>query len=661
MPVTTDTMKHIRPGTDMPPLDTPTPDDAPYPNPTTGIVIDLSRDELRRPFLEGEDISEVLPAMHEARMVDFVQSAGEMSYRRVQQRFSYWDEADAAYDVWVPPDATEFREKAVITDTRAIADTTLTYHMAALTGRNPMFQLEGFDRKSRKGATLMEMAMHQQMRRTAGEADIAQLLLDGLRYGYAPTKIGWDSDKNTNEIRNYDPRRVYTDPRCNWSDVDRMQFVIMTDFLSTDYARLGKRYPRLRTDLRDVQHYKAARRGWDIHNRLRKQGRGFFVDQTQPNAATASNQSYFSLGDARVVDEVYLRLAGYQVGLPGLDEVWVTVTILDEKHVIEFRLSPYGRQFPFVIGCNHYDAHKTYGQGTMDLLMPLHDIATWLLRSRVDNVQAALSNLIFADPSVVNIADLIDRNPWGVVQTLQGTKPGDGVHIAQIPDVTQGHWNDIAAINDKMQRTAAASDAQQGMPTGTVRTATEIARLSQMGSQRLGVQSRLISAMTIRPLVRMMVANTQDSLNSEGSIRMGANVPDAFRGRVDEGYLDYGIEELQGDIDYLVIDGTLPLEPTRNPETWMNILQVMQQTGLAAEFDVPAMAMELIRATGMTDIERFRLSPQRMQEGPSPSQKIMLMEKMRGASVQPQEQVQNQVGKGNLIPIQQAQAKGGRQ
>ena len=132
----------------------------------------------------------------------------DMSYNKIRKRYDHWKEADRAHDVYVPANTTDFREKAVIADTRAIADTVLTYLMAALGGRNPMFQLEGLNRKSREASLILERVLHQQMRRTAGEARLAQMLLDSIRYGFAPTKISWDSATNQNLV-NFDPRRCF--------------------------------------------------------------------------------------------------------------------------------------------------------------------------------------------------------------------------------------------------------------------------------------------------------------------------------------------------------------------------------------------------------------------------------------------------------------------
>jgi len=616
-----------------------------------GIVVDLS--DHADALTQYEDISSLLTDEQEQRLVQYVKSAMQMSYDRISRRYDHWKQADRAHDVYVRPDATSFKEKAVIADTRAIADTVLTYLMAALTGRNPMFQLEGLNRKSRKSSAIIERLLHQQMRRTAGEARIAQHLLDCIRYGYAPTKVTWNANTRSNEITNFDPRRVFHDPRCQWGDWERMQYIIFSDFSSYDallqtglYPKLAK-YPSLRNRLTPPAG------GWDGHRWHQEAGRGLSIDPAERNRRE-NGGSFFTLGDSRIVDECWIRLAGYEVNLPQLDHLYMVVTILDEGVVIRAQLNPYGRQFPTVIGGLYHDAHKTYGQSLYDLLLPLHDISTWLLRSRIDNVQASLTNLIFADPTQVAINDLIDRNPHGIVRTMPGVEPGKGVFIANVPDVTRGHWNDIGAMSELKQRLSAASDAQQGMPTaeGGVRTATEIQRLTQLGSQRLGVLSRIISATSVRPMVRMMTSNIQDFFSKDGSIRISdGDSASAVSSMVEDGYLDFNISEIQGDIDYLVVDGTLPLEPTRNAETWINMLKTLNETGMAMEYNSGKIVEEAIRSMGVSDLDQFKIGKEQQAEGPTPSQQMMLMEKARGASVQPQQQVENEVQKGNLVPI----------
>ncbi|WP_138465345.1 hypothetical protein [Poseidonocella sp. HB161398] len=630
-----------------------------------GVIVDLSEHVER--LLDYQDISHLLTEEQERRLVSWLKAAHEMSYSAISRRYDHWREADRAHDVYVPPDATSFREKAVIPDTRAIADTTITYLMAALAGRNPMFQLEGLNRTSRKPALILERVLHQQLRRTAGEARLAQLLLDSVRYGYAPTKLIWHPKTNQNHIVNFDPRRVFPDPRVSFGDWTSMQFIQFTDFSSFSALRRSGLYPKL--DHFPQLAYRSAppKIGWSGHRWHQEAGRGHSIDPTSSDTGMASgagsnSAELFTLGPARVVDETWLTLAGHEIGVPQIRQIYLVATVLDEDTIIRLSLNPYGQQFPVVTGALHQDLHKTFGQGLYDLLLPMHDIATYLMRARIDNISAALNNLIFADPSQIMIPDLIDRNPWGVVRTLPGGNPREGVFIAQVPDVTRGHLQDIQALSELKQRVSAASDAQQGMPTSDgIRTATEIQRLTQLGSQRLGVLSRVMSATTIRPLVRMMVTNIQDALSYDGSIRIeDDNTPNPLASSIQDGYLDFDVSALQGDIDYLVIDGTLPLEPTRNAETWMNMLQIANQTGLNMEYDLGQMAEEAIRAMGVSDLDRFRISPERQQQL-SPQQQLSMMERARGASVQPQEQVMSEVEKGNLVPMRAVDGRRGAQ
>lgn len=613
------------------------------------VVVDLS------PHIDAilnyEDVAIRLSEDQEKKLVDYVKQLSKMSYDKISKRYPHWKEADRAHDIYVPPDVTNFREKAVIADTRAIADTVLTYKMAALAGRNPMFMLEGLNRKSRVSAAIMERLIHQQMRRTAGEARIAQMILDGIRYGFAPTKIVWNEKAKTNQIINFNPRKTFPDPRNSWGDWEHSQYIIFSEHITYNNLLKSGLYPRLNADPRLRNRVGTPKQAWEAHRHIQEEGRGLSLDPSEPQK-NEGNQTFWSLGHNRIIDEVWVRLAGYEINVPQIEEIWMVVVVMDEDTIIRAQLNPYGSKFPLVYGALHNDCHKTFGQGLYDILLPLHDISTWLLRSRIDNVQAALTNLMFVDPTMVSVPDLIDRNPWGVVRTLPGAKPGDGIFIAQMPDVTRGHWNDIQALADLKQRAAAASDAQQGMPTGDVRSATEIQRLTQLGSQRLGVLSRISSALTVRPMVRMMVENIQDTIAYEGSLKMDpTNTNGLLASLIRDDYLDFTINDLQGEIDYLVVDGTLPIEPTRSPETWINMLKMMNETGLSMEYNQGRIAEEAIRSMGVSNLDQFRLSQEQMAQGPSPSQQLQLLEKMRGSSVLPNDQVQKQVQQGNLVPL----------
>ena len=131
-------------------------------------------------------------------------------------------------------------------------------------------------------------------------------------------------------------------------------------------------------------------------------------------------------------------------------------------------------------------------------------------------------------------------------------------------------------------------------------------------------------------------------------------MPSQLSTMVEDGYIDFDVGDLQGNIDYLVIDGTLPLEPTRSADTWMQMLQIMSQTGLQMEYKMGKVADEAIRSLGVSDLDQFRISEEERQQGMTPSQELSMMEKMRGANVQPNADVQREFEKGNLVSLDQS-------
>ena len=66
------------------------------------------------------------------------------------------------------------------------------------------------------------------------------------------------------------------------------------------------------------------------------------------------------------------------------------------------------------------------------------------------------------------------------------------------------------------------------------------------------------------------------------------------------------------------------------------------------EYKVGKIAEEAIRSMGVSDLDQFKITKQEEQAGMTPSQQMSMMERMRGANVMSQEQMQDEIQKGNL-------------
>ena len=118
----------------------------------------------------------------------------------------------------------------------------------------------------------------------------------------------------------------------------------------------------------------------------------------------------------------------------------------------------------------------------------------------------------------------------------------------------------------------------------------------------------------------MSVENIQDAIALNGSIRMGNDQSnETLDPMIQDGYLDYSNADLQGDIEYLVVDGTLPIEPFP-----LSRVLAERSPGCIAvrprymELDLKAMTLEAVRSMGISDIDRLRI-PQRNSREMAPA------------------------------------------
>ena len=56
------------------------------------------------------------------------------------------------------------------------------------------------------------------------------------------------------------------------------------------------------------------------------------------------------------------------------------------------------------------------------------------------------------------------------------------------------------------------------------------------------------------------------------------------------------------------------MEPTRNAETWINMLKVLNETGMAMEYNGGKVVEEAIRAMGIADLDQFKISKEQQQQ-----------------------------------------------
>lgn len=614
--------------------------------------------------------ADCLPEDCERKLVDFVRAAFLMSHRAIEPRYDYWRDAEKAHDLYVPTRELDRAKKSKrngkprIVETimtpysRAISDTRTTYNLAIFGGMPP-FRFEPANaHASRRSAKIVEQALAQNMRRIGYEGWLVQMSMDMDRYGMAPLFVGWNNSIG-NEIMNIDPWCYFPDPRVTAQNRGEGDFFGVRSWASK--SALQRRGVYSPVKLAKLDSKAPARSGWECNRMIRDTIRDQQIDATDPgrgNNASSNPEHDFTLGSAHVLNTLWVWLDPTQFGLQAPFDLY-RITVADEQHIIRFDVTPYGHGgFPVIHGEPGYDAHKTFPSGLYDLLAPLQRYQDWLLRARVENVQSMVANRLIVDPHRIMLQDIINPNSARVIRSMPGADIGNAVLPLSVPDATRGYWQDLDATGQLMQRLGAASDTAQGIQTETERTATEIARLTSLGQQRLGMNARLISARTMRPLVELMLDNMQ-RFGLEGGM---VQLPKEYADDQEDGWYRWTQDEILGRFDYVVADGTLPLDPRENAENLIRAIRALSETGAGARWDMDRFVERLIQVIGFEDVDNWKLDEAGQQSQADAIQRAQMARNPQIAAqmaqmsnqVRPDADVMAAADRGDAVPISQA-------
>lgn len=598
-------------------------------------------DQVARALDNSENAAQNLDKETEKKLVDYVKSHFDLSYDRISKRYDYWSDAEVTHDIYVPSrvvdnvratrgtssSSNNSRKTRLIDQiktpySRSISDTICTYNLAIFGGAPP-FRIERTNLDSdRRAGRLLERRLSHNMRKIGYEQKLYQIFLDNNRYGMAPIANFYGKDGNAPV--NIDPWAYFPDPRVTSQNRHEADFVGYRTWASlTALHRRGhyQNLDRLENDRPNVS--------WNSNQFVKETIRAQSVDPTLSGSYTSDYKNHFGLGHAHVLNTLYVFMDPHRLGIAAPFGLY-RIVVANENVIIQFDPSPYPHQdIPLIHGEGMYDAHKTFASSLYDLMMPLQRYQDWLLRTRVENVQSIVQNRLVVDPNRVNIRDILDPNSARLIRTLPGANPSDAILPLTVPDATRNYFNDLDTTGQLMQRLAAANDTAQGIQSETQRTATEIARMTTLGQQRLGMQARLLSSTTIRPLVRQMIKNLQFFEVDGGMV----NMPEEMSAQNPSGDVRYNRSEIMGDFDYVVVDGTLPTSPAENSDNLTKAIRTLAETGLGQSWDMDKFVERLIESFGFEDVENWKKSP---------------------SEVVPDEQIQQELQAGNIMPMSQA-------
>lgn len=328
--------------------------------------------------------------------------------------------------------------------------------------------------------------------------------------------------------------------------------------------------------------------------------------------------------------EIYVHVRPSEFGLGNRDkpELWCFTLTTDLALCIGATpMGYYHCKFPYDVAKMDLDAYSSYARGLPKQLESVQHTMDWLLNTHFYNIRAALQNLFVVDPSKVRLSDLEDPLPGGIIRCrmeASGTDLRSAIHQIPINDVTRAHVGDLSLMQGIGERIVGVNDAVIGaMEAGGRKTATEVRTASGFSVNRMKTAVEFMSAIGMGPHAMKMVQNTQQFYSGAKKLQIAGDTM-----KFAPNLLMVTPESIAGNYQFVHVDGTLPADRLAEAKLMQELMmQMMQFPQLAQEYDIGRMLMWAVSRAGLKNAEQFKLNVQ----------------------VMPDEQLQQQVGKGNMV------------
>jgi hypothetical protein len=567
--------------------------------------------------------------------------------------------------------------------------------------RSPFFEVDGVSPEDITPAFVMEGKLDYDMKASNGLLAIYAMVQDADRYGMGVVYDYWDQQqgwiygpppiqgpqfaqyppqitqmmaqafpilsqptqtfgitKEFNRLAPVDPFNVWPDPRVSPSNLQRGEFYGHREYVGfTDLVTRSGGYFNLEK-LKEIARGGAGGSRDPVSNRSIGNTR-FAVEQfALKETGDKDDKGYYA------IDHVQVKLIpkDWKLGPEETPRIW-QFEMADERIVV--RAKPVDNahgQFSYSCAEMSPDPHVITNPGPIELLDGYQRTGDWLINSHIDNVRRVINDAMIFSARFIEKDDLL--NP-GSGRWIRLTAEGEDLVKAGVPigsfyqqlavsDITAGHANIYQMLYDAAQRVTATNDPMQGQMMAQDRTLGEIKAVISGSSQILSIAAQMMDATGITPTAYRMISNAQQYTTLEQYIKINGDLMRELDGNMPgmtQGRVQVNKSQLQGNFDYVPHSSMMPSDPGRNPQFWQQALQafgqfpmLMQPNAEGKVPDISAIFGEGVRQMGIRNLDQFyRLAappPSLMPGAPPPP----------GISVQPDQQVQQQVQAGNYVP-----------
>lgn len=569
----------------------------------------------------------------------------------------------------------------------AVQQVHLTEAMGIFMRQDPILKIKGVGGEDVEPAKLMQAVMAYDQDQTAFPLQLYSAVNDTIRYGQctfyntfeqemgwkhwrAPSKFqailqamrrptsgrSWKRMREFNLVYTVDPYLWWRDPRVAIADFQNGEFC--GHRTHRGFLWIAERDKKNGGPYFNVDVLSGIGAGGARQSARGRASQGRTINKVDISRFRMSGSVDELDHGFHVIDHLQVKLIPreWKLGPGSLPEKW-WFTWVDDRVIIRGHRAEYEHEkFTYAAGEAHPDPHVGDNPGLIENLDGIQRFMNWIFNCHIQNVIRHLNNSMGYAPSMIEEADLFDRDAgghfrlssYGEQLLMEGRlKIGDMMHQMNLSDVTRPMLQDNSVLMDMGMRMMAVADANQGRVSQQKRTLGEIQNVVAGSSKRMILHAVLFDIMALNPLAKQMIANRQQFTEMEQYVRIAGDLAREVGAEA----LQIKPEDLAGNFDYVGRSAVMPPDAQDLPVVWEKIGQQLANNPLllmprqdGKQLDIHELFKEGVESTGVRSLESFYKEPRHLT-GPPQAPNV---------EVRPDQQVEEAARRGDIEPMGEA-------
>lgn len=535
----------------------------------------------------------------------------EMSRDRMSAYYERWDFNDNLAKNRIISDdadkrASERKEprKMVVPLTSSQIDTFVSFAYTLITQREKIYELEGTSAEDHKGAVIGSSLLERDLSKSNFRGHVLQnALTNCTKFNLGVLKHAWERESIFEEVEISTPTMgaFGMTPIVSTQRQEKVTFEGNRVLSISPY----KFFPDPRFPLSRLQEGEFCGDECE-HSKMRLerlQAQGVIAGLEFVDAYTADTVSTRRIGlrdaggehlknlgeylqDNFILTEIQLELipkntmfGGKPLG-PEDTPIKYVIWYLNDQRIVRVEPLSYGHS-NFLYRALQYMTDETeyIGPSLPDMIEKLQEAISWFINARITSVRKVIDNKLIVDPRGIDIKSLKNRDPILLLKpAAQGGDVRRWVQQLNVQDVTANHLADVQALTAFAKETTGLSENIQGQFSPGRRSAREAGIVNNNAASRA---KRLVDAIwysALQPLGEDMLANHRSWLSAPQLVKVigTANLMfDPGMSMAATQFLQVSREDIAGNYDFVIYDGTLPSEKMANADGLQGLLEMV--------------------------------------------------------------------------------------